>query len=258
MIDKKRSARLIAALLVLAAAAIFMGLRGHAGAVAAPAQAQPAETRSNPVIVGQPMPDFTLPVYQGGTLTLSSLRGKNVLLLFPRGYAAEDYWCTICNYKYVELAELEKARQIRKTYNLEILVIFPYGHDLVKVWLEALPGQLESIRNIKNPADPAKLDDAARRRMERWNQIFPVDYDLEEGRILAPFPVLVDAERTLSKALGLFQREWAGSTIDQNIPSIYVIDGDGVLQFKYVGQNTMDRPGYDYLLKVLAVINSKR
>jgi peroxiredoxin len=28
------------------------------------------------------MPDFTLPVYQGGALTLSSLRGKNVLILF--------------------------------------------------------------------------------------------------------------------------------------------------------------------------------
>ena len=256
MIDKKRSARLIAALLVLAAAAIFLRLRDSAWG--APSQSQPSEARPNPVIVGQPMPDFTLPVYQGGTLTLSSLRGKNVLLLFPRGYAAEDYWCTICNYKYVELTELDKSRRIRKTYNLEILVVFPYGHDLVKVWLEALPGQLESIRNIKNPADPAKLDDAAWRRMERWHQIFPVDYALEEGQILAPFPVLVDAERTLSKTLGLFQREWAGSKVDQNIPSIFIVDADGVLQFKYVGQNTMDRPGYDYLLKVLAVVNSKR
>jgi len=43
------------------------------------------------------MLDFTLPAYQGGTVTLSALKGKNVMIIFPRGYAAENYWCTICN-----------------------------------------------------------------------------------------------------------------------------------------------------------------
>ena len=75
------------------------------------------------------MPDFTLPVYQGGELTLSSLHGKNVLILFPRGYAAESHWCTICNYRYVELVELEAKQKIRKNYNLEILFVLPYGKD---------------------------------------------------------------------------------------------------------------------------------
>jgi peroxiredoxin len=258
MIDKKRSGRLIAALLVLAAAAIFIWLRGTAGSMAVPARAQAPEPRPNPVVVGQPMPDFTLPVYQGGTLTLSSLRGKNVLLLFPRGYAAENYWCTICNYKYAELAELEKTRRIREAYNLEILVVFPYGHETVTAWLKDLPGQLESIQNVKNPAEPDKLDDAARRRMEGWRKMFPADYSLKEGEVLAPFPVLVDGERTLSRGLGLFQTEWGGRKVDQNIPSIYIVDDEGVLQFKYLGQNTMDRPGYDYLLRVLEVINSRK
>jgi len=254
MIAKKRSALIIAAPLALSAAVIFMWL--EAGAVAAAAQAQPAAVRPNPVVVGQPMPDFTLPVYQGGTLTLSSLRGKNVLLLFPRGYAAENYWCTICNYKYVELTELEKALQIRKKYNLEILVVFPYGHETVTAWLEALPGQLESIRKTKNPAEPDKLDDAARRRMEGWRGMFPADYTLGKDEVLAPFPILVDGERKLSMSLGLFQTEWGGRKVDQNIPSVYVVDAEGVLQFKYLGQNTMDRPGYDYLLKVLEVVNA--
>ena len=202
------------------------------------------------------MPDFTLPVYQGGTLTLSSLRGKNVLILFPRGYAAENYWCTICNYKYVELAELEKAQKIREKYNLEILVVFPYTQDVVKTWVEALPGQLESIKERKYPADPAKLDEAGKTRMERSRQIYPKDFSLEKGTVLAPFPILVDGERTLSKKLDLFRNEWSGSKVDQNIPSVYIIDAAGVLQFKYLGQNTVDRPGYDYLLKVLEVVNS--
>jgi hypothetical protein len=59
------------------------------------AAAQEVETK--PVTVGQPMPDFILPAYQGGTVTLSALKGKNVMIIFPRGYAAENYWCTICN-----------------------------------------------------------------------------------------------------------------------------------------------------------------
>src|SRR5512136_2770215 len=170
MINKKKAAIFVGVLVVLAVAAMIIIFQGQAaGQVVikpkstgptlnlsqasqpqAPPQ-KPAEPRPQPAIVGQPMPDFTLPVYQGGTLTLSSLRGKNVLILFPRGYAAENYWCTICNYRYVELAELEKAQKIREKYNVEILVVFPYPRDVVTAWLEALPGQLENIRTTKNP-----------------------------------------------------------------------------------------------------------
>jgi len=258
MIGKKRSTAVIAALSALGAVAVLVAARSGSGGLAPSARAQAAEARPSPAIVGQPMPDFTLPVYQGGILTLSSLRGKNVLLLFPRGYAAENYWCTICNYKYAELAELERDKDLRDTYNLEILVVFPYGHETVTAWLEALPGQLESIRKTKNPPEPDKLDDAGRRRMEGWRMMFPADLTLKEGQVLAPFPILVDGERTLSKSLGLFQTEWGGRKVDQNIPSVYIVDAEGVLQFKYLGQNTMDRPGYDYLLKVLEVVSGRK
>ena len=267
MIDKKKATILVVAVVVLAIAAMIVLFRGQAAGQAVPSRpaqqvqpaqppAKPAEPRPTPAVVGQPMPDFTLPVYQGGMLTLSSLRGKNVLILFPRGYAAENYWCTICNYKYVELAELEKTQKIREKYNLEILVVFPYARDVVKTWVEALPGQLEGIRARKFPAEPEKLDDAGKARMERSRQIYPNDYSLEKGTALTPFPILVDGERTLSKKLDLFRNEWSGSKVDQNIPSVYIVDADGVLQFKYVSQNTVDRPGYDYLLKVLEVINA--
>ena len=275
MINKKKAAIVVGVLTVLAVAAIIILFSGQAGAqivikpkpvtaVQQAQQAQPAaqtqnpEPRPQPAIVGQPMADFTLPVYQGGTLSLSSLRGRNVLILFPRGYAAENYWCTICNYRYVELTELEKAQKIQEKYNVKILVVFPYTQDVVKMWLEALPGQLETIRSNKNPADPSKLDERGKARMERSRQIYPNDYSLEKGTILDPFPILVDGERTLSKKLDLFRNEWSGSKVDQNIPSVYIIDAEGILQFKYLGQNTLDRPGYDYLMKVLEVINSKK
>src|SRR5512136_3502138 len=176
MINKKKAAIFVGVLVVLAVAAMIVIFQGQAAgqviikakstgpkldlSLAARQQApsqEPAEPRPQPAIVGQPMPDFTLPVYQGGTLTLSSLRGQNVMIIFPRGYAAPDYWCTICNYRYVELAELEKAQKIREKYNVEILVVFPYSREVVKSWLEALPGQLETIHQAKFPADPAKL-----------------------------------------------------------------------------------------------------
>ncbi|MGD1010039.1 MAG: redoxin domain-containing protein [Candidatus Aminicenantales bacterium] len=218
-------------------------------------QAKPQEPEMKPAIIEQPMEDFTLPAYQGGTVTLSQLKGRNVMIIFVRGYAAPGHWCTICNYRYAELAELEKAQQIRKKYNVEVLVVFPYGRDVVQSWLEALPGQLDKIRETKNPADPAKLDEAGKRRMTRWRQFFPKDLSLKKGEILTPFPVLIDADRAVSKRLGLFQTEWTGSKVDQNIPSVFILDKNGVLLFKYMGQNTTDRPSYDYLFKVLDVIN---
>jgi cytochrome oxidase Cu insertion factor (SCO1/SenC/PrrC family) len=68
----------------------------------------PAQARGQmPVVVGQQMPDFTLSAIQGGSVTLSDLTGKNVLLIFPRGRVG-DHWCQICHYQYAELVELEK------------------------------------------------------------------------------------------------------------------------------------------------------
>jgi peroxiredoxin len=241
--------------LVGASGAAAVGIAGQAQT-----QAQPAQKASEfkPAIIEQPMSDFTLPVYQGGTATLSQFKGKNVMIIFPRGYAAKDYWCTICNYRYVELADLEKAQQIRKKYNVEILVVFPYSRDIVKSWIEALPDQLEKIRVAKNPPDQDKLDEVGKRRMARSRVFYPKDFSLKKGEILDPFPILVDADRTVSKQLGLFQTEWSGGKVDQNIPSVYILDKDGILLFKYMGQNTTDRPSYDYLFKVLDIINARK
>ena len=259
MRDKRKSGIVLIAVFALAAIAIFLLLKARADqAPQAPHQAEAQEVPFRPAIIEQPMPDFTLPAFQGGTVTLSSLRGKNVLILFPRGYAAEDYWCTICNYRYVELAQLDKALGLRRKYNVEILVVFPYGRDLVKTWIASLPEQLDKIHAAKFPEDPSKLDETARRRMERWRLIFPRDLSLEKGEMLAPFPVLIDADRTVSKSLGLFRTEWNGGKADQNIPSVFIVDPTGVLQFKYVGQVTTDRPSADYLFTVLDVINSGR
>jgi hypothetical protein len=36
---------------------------------------------------------------------------------------------------------------------------------------------------------------------------------------------------------------WSGAEAEQNVPTIFVLDGTRVAQFKYHSQNTVDRPG---------------
>ncbi len=79
----KNNSWLALAATILTAALVLISL-------SVPSFSQQAEI--SPVTVGQPMPDFTLPVYQGGDLRLSGLKGKNVLIIFPRGYQAPGAW----------------------------------------------------------------------------------------------------------------------------------------------------------------------
>lgn len=212
-------------------------------------------TFGQPATVRQKMPDFTLPVYQGGEITLSQLIGKNVLLIFPRGLAGEDHWCHICNYQYADLVDLENKKNIRETLDLEILFVLPYNREMVGDWVDKFSNQMEDIQNWKNPSDPDKLDERGKRRMEFAKKYFPKDYTFEKGKIPLPFPVLIDGDQKISKSLGLFTAEWGGSKIEQNIPTIYILDKTGVLQFKYHSQNTLDRPPSEYLVEVISIVN---
>jgi peroxiredoxin len=225
-------------------------------AIVAPAvRAQTPAIR--PVTVGSAMPDFTLPAYQGGSATLSALKGKTVILIFPRGYAAQGAWCHVCNYQYSELVEYDATEQFRKKKNVEILFVLPYARDAVADWIDKYPQQLADLEAWKNPADPSKLDEAGRQRMERARKYYPKVFRATKGQVPTPFPILLDADRTVSKGLGLFTTEWSGSKVDQNVPTVFVIDPAGVVQFKYFSQNTLDRPGVEHLVKVVDWVNAQ-
>ncbi len=210
-----------------------------------------------PVSLLQDMPDFTLPVYQGGELTISQLEGKNVLIVFPRGFAAKDHWCHVCNYQYADLVELEKKKQLREKLDLEILVVLSYNQDVVKEWVKAFQDQFVDIDNWKNPPEPEKLDEKQKRRVERMRKLFPKKYMYKKGKVPTPFPILVDGERTVSKGLGIFSTDWNGSKIEQNIPTVFILDKKGTVQFKYISQNTFDRPGAEYLMKFISRLNKE-
>jgi len=108
-------------------------------------------------IVGEKFTDFTLKTYQGGQLSTSDLRGKNILLISSRGKYNDKYWCGICSYQYVELAELELTQKIREKYNMEIIFLMPYKRDTIASWEKSIPGGLTHVEHMKDSRYPKKV-----------------------------------------------------------------------------------------------------
>lgn len=220
-------------------------LSAGTAAQAATQPAGPQEPVLRPALLGQPFPALSLPSFQGGQCDLSGLRGKKVVLVVPRVYAGEGRWCTICNYQYAEAAAAAAA--FRTEHNAEILFLFPFDRDVVSEFLSLTPSQLEKIKGWKNPSEPEKLDEQGRQRLERMRSLFPKDLSMKEGEVPTPFPLLLDPERRISKTLGVFASEWGGSKGDQGVPAVFILDGEGILRFKYISQSTADRPDLAYL-----------
>jgi len=213
-----------------------------------------APQTAKPATLGQPMPDFTLAAVQGGEVTLSKLTGRSILLVFPRGLAGEKHWCHICNYQYADLAELEKETGFRKSRNLEVLFVMPYDRAMILDWVDKFDDQMKDIEAWKNPPDADKLDEKGKTRVEMMRKSFPKKYLYEQGRVPLPFPVLIDEGARIAKSLGIFTLEWGGSKIEQNVPTVFLIDPQGIVRFKYISQNTFDRPQAEYLLKFLEMM----
>jgi peroxiredoxin len=234
----------------LGGAVLILLIAAAATLTAASADPQGAK----PATLGQAMPDFKLSSVQGGEVTLSALAGKNVLLIFPRGLAGEKHWCHVCNYQYADLAELEKATGFRKSKNLEVLFVMPYGKTMVAEWVDKFADQMKDIEAWKNPPEVNKLDEKGKARLDLMRKSFPQKYLYEKGRVPLPFPVLIDEGAKIAKSLGIFTGEWSGSKIDQNVPTIFILDPKGIVRFKYISQNTFDRPSAEYLLKFIEFI----
>ena len=169
------------------------------------AQSQPLR----PVTVGSPMPDFTLPSYQGDEITLSARRGKNVMIVFPRGHSRPGSWCHICPYQHSEFVEYDEETEWQARANLEILYVLPYSREEIGQWLAAYPQLLQDNENAKNPHDPEGLDEAGRARMMRAREIYPKVFSAVPGQVPTPFPLLVDGtERAHNSHCG---RQWRAS-----------------------------------------------
>ncbi len=227
-------------------ASAFVTLLFLAGASLLPAQAAPIK----PANFGDLFPAFTLPAVQDGEVSLAALKGKNVLIIFPRGRVG-DHWCQICHYQYAELADLEKNQPFRKKFNLEVLFVLPYDKPTVQHWVDIFPEQMAVIEGWKNPKAEELKDPAAKSWMERSRLLFPKKLAFGKENIPIPFPILADHERRLSQGLQLFTMFWDRSYVEQNISCVFILDGDGRVRFKYLSQNTVDRPSAEFLLKFI-------
>jgi peroxiredoxin len=206
------------------------------------------------VTAGDPMPDFTLPIYGGGDFTLSKNKGKNVMLIFPRGWIGNQ-WCPYCPYQYLELENMQKTSNIEKKYNVKIMFVMPYSSERVKDWMEKFPAAMQTVQNIKNPQQqPAK--GSIQEYYVNWaRSSFPLQFETGENDKHNTIPVLVDENRSLSRQLKIFTGFWDGVQAEQNMASAFIIDKNGTLKFKYIGQMTEDRPSVQYLLEVLKNID---
>ena len=197
--------------------------------------------------VGNPMPDFTLPIYGGGEFKLSKYRGKNILLMFPRGWLG-TIWCPYCPYQYLELENLEKSSNIKATNNLEIAFVMPYASERIKDWMEKFSNALQTVENIKNP-QPQLAPGSLQSDYAEWaRKNFPLKFDVKKDDSHTVIPVLIDEARILSRQLKIFTGFWDGISSEQNMASVFIVDKNGILKFKYIGQMTEDRPSVEFLL----------
>ena len=204
--------------------------------------------------LGQSMSDFELAALDGKTVKLSTLKGKNVMLVFPRVFYAVDGDCSICGYQYAELVDQYQAGNWKKKFNLEVLYVFPFPAEVTRNWIARIPTMLEAVEGWKNPKAEDLKNEASKRWMDMMRQAYPKKYAFAAAAIPMPFPILVDEKRELSKGLDLFREEWGGGKGEQNIPSIFILDKDGVVQFKFIGQHTIDRPSAAYLEKMMKAV----
>ncbi len=208
-------------------------------------------------IVGEKFSDFTLKTYQGGEISTGKLRGKNLLLISSRGKYTDRYWCGICFYQYAEFANLQTTKDICKKYNMEIVFLLPYNRDSIVGWEKNFANGLAYIEHVKHPADTTQLSSGQKDWMRFAQKRFPRKFTYPDNKIPLVLPIVMDEKQEVSKGLDISRTEWDGTKTLQNVPLIYYIDKEGILQFKYISQSTTDRPTADYILKMIESIQKK-
>jgi len=220
------------------------------GLLAAPLAAQAAVIKK--AYLGQPMSDFALSTLDGKVVTLSALKGKNVMLVFPRVFYAAGGDCSICGYQYAELADWYQAGKWQEKFNLDVLYVFPFASDVIRGWIARIPVMLEAVEGWKNPKEEDLKNEAVGKWRDLARRTYPKKYVF--ATVPMPFPILVDEKRELSSGLDLFREEWSGGKGEQNIPAIFILDKDGVVRFKFISQHTVDRPDAAYLEKMMRAV----
>ncbi len=127
----------------------------------------------------------------------------------------------------------------------------PYDKETLIQWEKDFPEQMVKVEKWKNPGVLDSLTDKQKTWMDFARANYPKTFDFTGKKVPLPFPVLIDDKQEVSKGLDLFRTEWGKSITAQNIPAIYLIDKDGIIRFKYISQNTTDRPTSAYIIEMI-------
>ncbi len=204
-----------------------------------------------PVTINEKFPDITLQDRDGEDVLLSDYIGKKVMLIFIRGKVTPDVWCPICQYQYLEIVNVEEKEKLREKFNMEILFAMPYTPDSLTNWIQAFPQSLKTIHDWKFPEDSENISDAQKEWAEYSRKFFPRTLEFSPEDFELKLPVLFDPDKKVSEGLMIFRKEWGGTTVDQNVPTIFILDENGFVKFKYFSQYTNDRPSPEFLIKIL-------
>ena len=178
-----------------------------------------------PILLGTAMPDVALSTPAGKATTLAkAVDGKPAILVFYRGG-----WCPYCN---LQLSELRLIEDEAETLGYQMIAISPDS-----------PASLSETLG-KTPLDYTLLSDSSAAALHAFGIGFRVD------------------DATIEKYKGYDIDLEAASGASHHalpVPSVFIVDGDGKLQFSYVHPDYRLRvPGSVILAAARAIAERKQ
>jgi peroxiredoxin len=184
-----------------ALAVIAPAMTAQTGVDAKPIPAWPRSDREiTPLLLGNTLPDVGLRTLEDTPITLkAAVGGKPAVLVFYRGG-----WCPFCN------LQLSGLRLIRK--DLDAL-----GYQLIAISPDT-PAELKRTLN-KDALDYRLLSDSSAAAM----RAFGIGYEVNAEILQKLAGYGIDLEKSSGQTHHVLP-----------VPSVYLVDGEGVLQFSYV------------------------
>ena len=168
-------------------------------AVAADASLASAPNQVRPLLLGSAMPDVDLKTLDGKPTTLKAqVAGKPTVLVFYRGG-----WCPFCN---LQLSELRLIRKDLDGLGFQMIAISP-----------DLPAELNKTVE-KDQLDYTLLSDAKADAL----RAFGIGYRLDDETYAKYQEYGIDLEKSSGEDHHALP-----------VPSVFIVDADGVLQFSY-------------------------
>lgn len=191
---------------------------------AAAAEIAAAATEIRPILLGSKMPDVALRTVDDEPTSLSKqVGGKPAILVFYRGG-----WCPYCN---LQLSELRLIEDEAKALGYQMIAISPDR-----------PGELSKSLD-KNALGYTLLSDSQADALRAFGIGFRVD----------------DATAAQYKEYGIDLEAASGASHRAlPVPSVFIVDGEGTLQFGYTHPDYTVRIPGDVILAAARAIAERR